>query len=457
MFYSLLWKAARPFLRKRLRDGFAERLVPPSWPFTPSMQVEQSSPVSMPVPNSPCQLWIQAASGGEAYLCLELLRLLSLMPLSHISLSPDNRQQNKLHVLCTTCTRQGLDILLKARAEFSGKDISVTINYLPLDEPTLMNRAVRQVFGDNDKEGNRLLVLLETEIWPGLIAACRGAGVRVLIINARMSPGSYRGYKFLVPLLRVSAPQEILAVSQDDLLRFQRVFIKTRNCGIMPNMKFDRINKDLLSGLNQTKMSPGNNPGLIVLGSVREEEEQLLLPFMRELMRFPLVIAPRHMQRVEAWSAALQQSGLAFIKRSAFADFAEVEYRAGRIVLWDVFGELGRLYGEADAVFVGGSLAPLGGQNFLEPIACGVCPCIGPYWNNFHWVGQEIFDLGLVTQVQDAQELVRFLLHSAQKHRPKSEVAQSFRQYLNPRLGGTKLAADTIFGLLAKPEPAKRW
>jgi 3-deoxy-D-manno-octulosonic-acid transferase len=301
-----------------------------------------------------------------------------------------------------------------------------------------MQRAVAQVFGAEQK---RVLVLLETEIWPGLLAACHSAGVKVLILNARMTEKSYMAYKIIVPLLRIPAPKGILATSQENLQRFCRIFANTHNIAdiaLMRNIKFDRIN----SGLN---LPEAGQRGLIVLASVREEEEKLLLPVIPRLLQFPLVIAPRHMHRTEAWCEALRGRGHRFIRRSAFAAPEQVEYRPGQALVWDVFGELDQLYALADAVFVGGSLVPLGGQNFLEPLARGICPCIGAYWSNFYWVGRELFDLKLVTQVKDGEELADCLLRTAQNPRPKSEALREFRQYLEPRLGGTKQAVNRIF------------
>jgi 3-deoxy-D-manno-octulosonic-acid transferase len=212
----------------------------------------------------------------------------------------------------------------------------------------------------------------------------------------------------------------------------------------MPNIKFDRVYNDSRQGALRPDIRGRRLPGLIALASVREEEERLLLRIIPQLMRFPLVIAPRHLHRVEAWGAALRQSGLDFVRRSAYVDLKELPCLPGRIVLWDAFGELDMVYAMADVAFVGGSLAPLGGQNFLEPLARGVSPCIGPYWSNFYWAGRELFDSGLVTQVRDELELGRALLRIAENPPPVTEVEAAFRQYLGPRLGGARRAAELI-------------
>ncbi len=136
--YGLVWRGARPLLRRhrRLNDAFDQRLVPSDW-----------------APSGGVDLWIQAASGGEALLARRLLEELA-------------RRGAPLRVLCTSCTRQGLETLEAARnrAAEHAPHIQVFVRFFPLDEPALMRRALALA-------APRLLVLLETELWPGLLVA----------------------------------------------------------------------------------------------------------------------------------------------------------------------------------------------------------------------------------------------------------------------------------------------
>lgn len=441
---------------KRLRDGFGERLVPPQWPFTPEMQAEPARPEKN---ESPCDVWIQAASGGEAYLAWELLRLL--------------KETSGLRVLCTTCTRQGLEVLRQAQSELADAGLAMTANYLPLDEPALMRRAVQQVFGQTfepQTESPRLLVLLETEIWPGLLSACAQAGVRVLVLNGRMTESSFKAYKALGWLLRRYSPQGILATAKNDLERFCRVFdgglpdnppdtpdmlcrvgAAGQICrGLMNNIKFDRL-ASAAPEAQSLVFSPDGLP-LIVLGSVRQEEEGQLLEVIRELFRLlpecSITLAPRHMHRVEVWSALLAGAGFEFEKRSE-QDSVPL-FNSGQVLIWDVFGQMPQLYQRATAVFIGGSLAPLGGQNFLEALAQGIRPVIGPHWKNFHWVGHEVIDEGLVEQIAGLGELGAKLTSLAESRllsgrvEDRAKVRQTFLSWLETRTGGTAQAAALI-------------
>jgi 3-deoxy-D-manno-octulosonic-acid transferase len=147
------------------------------------------------------------------------------------------------------------------------------------------------------------------------------------------------------------------------------------------------------------------------------------------------------MQRIPAWKEQLQDSGLPWVLRSQLQETPA----AGQVILWDRFGELQQLYALARAVYVGGSLVPQGGQNFLEPLAQGVSPCIGPFWKNFAWAGEEIVDCGLVQEVHSEQELVQCLLQGLrQKSKSREAVLAQFQEYVQARRGGLQKTLQAL-------------
>ncbi|MDR2077011.1 MAG: 3-deoxy-D-manno-octulosonic acid transferase [Desulfovibrio sp.] len=422
--YSLAWRAARPLLRRhaRLADGFAERLLPEGWP-------------SFPPDPGPC-LWLQAASGGEARLVRTLVNALPDLPYLGLPLT----------LLCTTCTRQGLDILEKTATDSSlPPGLTLLPRYLPLDIPALMREAVRAA-------RPKAIVLLETELWPGLLDAAARERVPFLILNARMTPKSLSGYSRLRPFWRERPPAAILAVSPEDAARFAGLF-GPAPVALMPNLKFDHIPRP-------SAAAPfPDAPPAVALASVRREEESLLLPVVRDLFAssfqgapLRLIIAPRHMHRVPAWRQLLASAGLPCVLRSSRPQ------ELPPLLLWDTFGDLPLLYALADSVFVGGSLAPLGGQNFLEPLAAGVIPCVGPHIANFHWVGEELFTLRLavsLSSVRDLAPALRAGIARAAQAAPawhearlaaRREIQARFQAWLLPRTGGSLQAA----GILAR-------
>jgi 3-deoxy-D-manno-octulosonic-acid transferase len=391
--YTLLWCVAGPlaFLSPRMRQGLKERLGLGKI--------------------RPCDIWIQGASAGECGLAASLLEHLQGVP-----------------VLATSCTSQGLDVLSKVDSP------DVQTRMLPLDLPQIMGRIL-------DQARPKVVVLLETEIWPGLLMACASRGVPVVVVNGRMTSGSLAGYLCLRPLLRRWAPQAVGAMAQDDAVRFGLVFGAQRTT-VTGNIKFDRAmgtplitrQENPLAGLFDHKDS------FVALGSVREQEEPQVLELIRLLRQGDpacvIGLFPRHMHRIHAWQEMLSRDGIPFVLRSALDSKAQ----PGSVVLWDRFGEMPAAYALARRAFVGGSLARLGGQNFLEPLAQGVQACVGPHTRNFDWVGDEIFQ-SLVRKCSSVQDIAAFLLSPAP---PRAQVREEALAFVRARQGATAASMELI-------------
>jgi 3-deoxy-D-manno-octulosonic-acid transferase len=406
--YNVIWSMLVPFLRLngRLAEGFDQRTL--------RCQLPRAD------------LWIQAASAGEAYLARELLDAL------------EPHHPIRIHV--TTNTRQGMEILEQAVTEIKPheKIESVSTAYFPFDKPALMEKAVRSI-------RPRAMVLLESEIWPGLLAALKKYGCKTLIINGRIRSKSLARYLKWPGLWRAIKPYKILAISEDDARRFAKLFGKDP-VAVMPNIKFDRFDPLDTHALKQNpleKMLPGDIP-FIVLGSVRQEEEPLLEKIIERISqtKSKLIIGlfPRHLHRIDFWQAALDSLGLTWVLRSRINQNLSDK----NVILWDTFGELSEAYALAQAAFVGGSLAPLGGQNFLEPLTHGVVPVIGPSWDNFAWVGAEIEKSGLVRVVRDWKGVAEVLLADVNRPSDRDSVRQKALKYIQDRQGGTAQAAGLI-------------
>lgn len=420
--YELIWKTLIPFLRfhHRLAEGFAER------------RLEKRLPKA--------DIWIQAASVGEAGLVAEILREL--------------RPPRPLTILLTANTRQGVEILqdTAGTCPCTPSGISrIYVRYFPFDTPSLMKKAVRQA-------DPLLMVLLETEIWPGLLAALKDAGTRCLILNGRISPRSLKRYSIISSICpsvwKSLHPDQILAISPEDAKRFGILFGR-EGIATMPNIKFDRIPLHPAKTETQNPLRlfiPSFRP-FIVLGSVRQEEEKEVEKIIRRVLsECPHVcigLFPRHFHRVSFWESRLQGLNISALRRSQFSFHSPAAVTDCSVLLWDTFGELADAYGLADATFVGGSLAPLGGQNFLEPVIYGLVPVIGPYRNHFQWVGTDIFEKGLVRTGRDWQEVSDYLIRDIQNIRKTGNNARSFRkktarQYFAAHRGGSRQACRVI-------------
>ena len=296
----------------------------------------------------------------------------------------------------------------------------------------------------------RLLVLLETEIWPGLLAALKTAGVPSMIVNGRLQAKSLQHYRLWPHFWQAMAPDWILAVSRSDAERYACLYGRTR-VSIMPNMKFDRIKADL--GGNDynplEKLISGDRP-LVVLGSIRQEEEGAIIQMIRYLLdRRPEIqigLFPRHMHRLASWQTLLENNGIPFLMRSQ----TDSEAKTADVILWDVFGELAKAYRIAAGAFVGGTLAPVGGQNFLEPLTCGLIPTIGPSWKTFDWVGEDLFTQGLVRVAQDWSTAADAMLELMTTPRPPKDVQDALQKYVTERQGGTAVTIEAIHTMLAE-------
>ncbi|WP_320172596.1 glycosyltransferase N-terminal domain-containing protein [Maridesulfovibrio sp.] len=407
--YGLGWKAAIPFLKRseRLREGFDRRTLKHSLP--PRADV-----------------WIQAASAGESRIVTRIMDAISM--------------DRPTRFLLTTTTSQGLSELERTARRLTPnfRNISLACTYFPFDSPDLARKALEAV-------KPKLVVLIETEIWPGFLSACKDCGVKVLIINGRMTTKSLAGYMAFDNFFRSVAPEEVLAISEDDATRFRTLF-ETDKIGTMPNVKFDGTITAEALPYTANPLSSIFRPKtpFIILGSVRKEEESQVLKVVQGLKaerpKTVIGLFPRHMHRIDAWKSMLEEAGLPWVLRS------EIEGNApfGHVVLWDVFGEMDSAFPLARAAFIGGSLAPVGGQNFLEPLAHGVTAIIGPYWSNFTWVGEGIFESRMARQEKDWQSVLQALLEVSKRPMKPEKLKKDFEKYLGEMRGGTAAACAAI-------------
>lgn len=406
--YDVGWRLAIPALRlnHRLAEGFEQRTL--------QHKVHVAD------------LWIQAASAGESYLAWALLKNL--------------RPARPVRVMVTSNTSQGMEILERAIDDITpnNRDVSACAAYFPFDRPAIMERAVGNI-------RPKIMVLLESEMWPGLLAALKKYGCKTIIINGRITAKSLTRYLAWPSLWHTLRPDKILAVSENDAKRFATLF-GGEHVDVMPNMKFDRLScTEPVPGTRNpldTILRPGTP--FLVLGSVRREEEpfveKIILDIRRRQPKTVIGLFPRHMHRIKYWEKALDRLAIPWRLRSK----TEEHVPFGTVVLWDIFGELTLAYELSRAAFVGGSLVPLGGQNFLEALTSGVVPIIGPSWENFAWVGREIVEQGLVRNAADWKEVADILVEAVKKSPSHEQVREAALRYVKDRQGGTTRACQLI-------------
>ena len=418
--YEWLWQAATPLLcrNQRLQEGLSQRR-------------------GQPFPQGPFDIWIQAASAGESHLAGQILAQMG--------------EHAPHRILVTTNTRQGKDTIDAAIKSLTPQAMPTRWKtaYFPFDQPSQMKRAVESI-------RPRIMVLLETEIWPGLMKALKTAAIPIIIINARMQAKNLHHYRLWPTIWQALAPDRILAVSPEDADRYGRLY-GAAHVSVMPNMKFDRIRSNAASGQpNSLERLIPPDTSFVVLGSIRKEEEDdvdRMISYLRDRRADILIgLFPRHMHRISAWQQRLKAAGIPCHMRSQLVSAAD----AKSVILWDVFGELTDAYTRAAGVFVGGTLAPLGGQNFLEPLTGGLIPTIGPSWTTFNWVGRELFDKGLVRVAANWRQAADALLETMAESLDREDVLIRLDRYLAKRRGGTAIAVEAIEDLLRDHQPAAR-
>jgi 3-deoxy-D-manno-octulosonic-acid transferase len=327
------------------------------------------------------RLWLHAVSLGETRAAAPLIEAL-------------RAQRPGLRLLLTHGTATGRDA---GRALLREGDAQT---WLPYDTPGAVSRFL---------QGHRpaLGVLMETEVWPNLLHAARAAGVPLVLANARLSERSMAKGMRLAALMHpaMACFSQVLAQTEADAARLRAS--GARDVQVLGNLKFDMTPSPELLALGRAwRQSAGR---AIVLAAVtREGEEAPLLQAWRGLPqpRPLLVLVPRHPQRFDEVGSLIEQAGWTLSRRSAWFGGAGPE-PAADVWLGDSLGEMPAYYACADVALLGGSFAPLGGQNLIEAAACG-CPLVmGPHTFNFAQAAELSMAAGAAERVADIEAGVR--------------------------------------------------
>jgi 3-deoxy-D-manno-octulosonic-acid transferase len=264
------------------------------------------------------------------------------------------------------------------------KDEAKRIFYFPIDWRWTVRRVLKIVRPS-------LVLIMETELWPNFLRECRQQSTPVAIVNGRLSEVSFKRYKLVRPFFARVMNCLDLAVMQTepDAARMRSLGLKSERTLVSGNMKFDaglpdpanQVIKDLAA-----RFHLGDEEPVLLAASTHEPEERIVLEAFSRLRAstglgaLRLIIAPRHPERFATVAALLDGLELSWVRRSVPP--ASTDERA-QVILLDSIGELRLLFPLASVVFVGGSIAPIGGHNVLEPAAAGACIVTGPHTKNF--------------------------------------------------------------------------
>jgi 3-deoxy-D-manno-octulosonic-acid transferase len=408
--YSLLLLGAQPLLRRKLRrrgqaePGYLEHVEERFGHYRETTDGGR--------------LWIHAVSLGETRAAAILVKALR-------ELDP------QLRILFTHGTATGRAEGAKLLREGDAQA------WLPWDTP----RAVRR-FLEHFKPAAG--VLMETEVWPNLVAACRRTGVPLALANARLSEKSLGKARRLPRLSRpaYAGLRSVWAQTEPDARRLAQAGATVH--GVFGNLKFD-AHPDAAQ-IAQGRDWRGTSPRPVVMfASSREGEETEFLRVIASQRDVQWLLVPRHPQRFDEVAALVAEAGFTVARRSAWSEAPT----PADVWIGDSLGEMALYYGLADVALLGGSFAPLGGQNLIEAAACG-CPVVmGPHTFNFSEAAELALQAGAAKRVADMEEGVRAAVELARNPVAMKESIAACERFAAAHRGAAEKTARAILALVA--------
>ena len=374
-------------------------------------------------------VWVHAVSVGEVQAALPIVQAIK-------------ERLDGADILVTTTTPTGSDRVVHALGS------AVTHCYLPYDLPGSVRRFL-------DATHPSLAVIMETELWPNLLHACRLRKIPVLLANVRLSKRSAAGYERFRPLVRemLSGVAAVAAQSDADARRIIALGAEPERVTVTGSVKFD---VDIPPSLREQGSSLRSNFGaersVWIAASTHEgEEREVLAAFkkVREVIHDTLlIIVPRHPERFADTEALVKRARLRYALRS------QSRFPRQRIDVFvgDSMGELQIFYAASDVAFVGGSLVPAGGHNMLEPAALGIPVIFGPHVFNFAAISARLVELGIARQVRNTAELADAVCAFLQDANTRHNVGEAAKKFVEANRGARDEIARMVDRLLAANE-----
>ncbi|MEM6916660.1 MAG: 3-deoxy-D-manno-octulosonic acid transferase [Verrucomicrobiota bacterium] len=426
-FPSFLIKGIR---RGGLRRNFAQRLGR----FRPELKkalVKKDS------------IWVHAVSVGEVFLALKIIEAIQ-------SREPDQ------HIVLSTTTTTGHRVADEKSTEL------LTVIHNPVDLPWVVSRVL-------DLVRPKTIVLIESEIWPNLVAGASKRGIPVKLANARLSPRSGRRYakfrSFVEPVFSqldsVSVPFEI------DKARWSALGIPPEKIEVLGSVKFDhagssRIAEEKVDEIRKWLAATGcpKEARLLLAGSTHDGEELLLAKASRKLRQsipdLALVITPRHAERASEISQQLAEEDFTTLLKAGPDRTESLPHERGadgplvdpgsHVWLANTTGELRAWFEIAEVVIIGKSFCGEGGQNPVEPILAGRPVIVGPHMQNFAEVMEDLRAAEGIRQLSSPFELEKALLECFENPQASEAMAQRGKEAMNRHIGAAERTARFVTG-----------
>ncbi len=437
------WMLWRYMVQKKNRRGWKQKLLG---------LVPQSDPAA----TGPC-IWFHAVSVGEVNLLPALIRRLQA-------------SDALIRFAISTSTETGFDL---ANRKFPDHNVF----FCPMDFSWAVRNAIKRVKPD-------MLVLTELELWPNLINIPMRHGIDVIVVNARLSESSFKGYKRIGWLVRSALKNISLIAVQNEVYatRFLDLGCNPERVRVTGNVKFDGamttrsfatdnpghafgiqlpVESSLQDPVVERQLSEGAEPAgaasktkgpidhVWVAGSTQPEEDSVVIEVYEQLLnRFPqlrLVLVPRHPEKITHACELMRERNIPFVRRSEMGAGRGSNVEVKPVIVVDVIGELASWWSLANVAYVGGSMGSRrGGQNMIEPSALGVPVCFGPQTRNFKAVVSSLLTEEAAIVVRDAKELARFIAQTITDAKVSTAMGQRARAVVVAQQG----AADRTVGMI---------
>ena len=395
-------------------------------------------------------IWIHCVSVGETQAARPLVQGIK------------ERFPNHLIVI-STITNTGQDL---AREIF--KHDAAKVFYFPFDWRWVVRRTLKAVKPD-------AVLVMETELWPNFLRECRHQQIPVALINGRLSAQSLRRYRLIKGFMTrvLSSLNLALMQTEADAERLRALGMEATKTHIFGSMKFDAgtlPESDSLATEFRERFGLAGAHSLILAASTHAPEEKIILDALKQTRAKSstnqrLLIAPRHPERFAEVAALIAASGLSWTRRTNAAEPGDAQ---ADVILLDSIGELPSVYSLASLVFVGGSIARIGGHNILEPAAVGAAVITGAHTYNFHSIVARFVDAGAIIQLPplaDAEatlQLANAMSELLADPAKRLALGTRARHLVNENRGATErtlLALDSIIpkaeNASASPQPLR--
>ena len=366
-------------------------------------------------------IWVHAVSVGEVMAALPFLTSLK-------------KEFPGIKIVLSTATYTGQKI---AREKFPSADRTM---YIPWDTWLTIRKAVRAI-------KPKIFITIETELWPALFSILKKNGSCIVLLNGRISPESFKGYKLIKPFMKkvLSYLDYIYMQGETDAERIIAIGADKKKVGIMGNFKFD-IELDKKESVNWMDGVKGK---ILLAGSTHKGEEEIVLDAYEEVKKsFPdlkLILAPRHPERFNEAEEILKRRNLNFIRRTELIRAQNTD--SPDVILLDTIGELSQLFSKADVTFIGGSLLPFGGHNILEPAYWGKPSIFGPHMENFP-IAKDFLIEGAAIMVKDPGGLAAAIKDLLENTEKAEHMGQKAKGIIDKNTGAVKKAVALVRSFL---------